>query len=250
MNRILLEAEEMNEDGRAMLDGRRAEHIVQVLGCHVGDTVRVGIINGMRGAARVEDIRDGRVQMCCILKDPPLPATGLSLLLALPRPKVLHRLWAPLASLGVDQIVLVNAAKVERNYFDTHWLTPSVYRGLLIEGLEQSGDTRLPRVRVCRRLKPFIEDDSPAVFGASRRVLCHPYAPIPLAACLSSDSAGTVMAIGPEGGWTDYEIDLMRQYGFECASFGERTLRTDTAVTAILGAALAARTPTTNEERL
>jgi len=242
MNRILMEADEIGADGMVTLDGRRAAHIRQVLGCRAGDTVRIGLIDGPRGIAQVMGEGAGPVRLRCTLDEPPLRPTGVSLLLALPRPKVMHRLWAPLASLGVDQIVLVNAAKVERNYFDTHWLDPDAYRPLLIEGLEQSGDTRLPSVRICRRFKPFIEDESRIVFGAARRMVCHPYGAPPLAVPLASgNDAAVVMAIGPEGGWTDFEIALLRQHGFECVAFGERTLRTDTAVTAILGAVLAMR---------
>lgn len=241
MNRILVEASEMDADGRAVLSGRRAAHIVEVLGARVGDTVRAGVVDGLRGTALVTAADAGRVQVCCTLEDAPLPPTGITLLLALPRPKVLHRLWAPLASLGVERIFLTNAAKVERNYFDTHWLDPASFRPLLIEGLEQSGDTRLPLVQVCRRLKPFMEDESAALFGSAVRLVCHPYGAEPLGGQLPRGGAAVVVAIGPEGGWTDYEIELMRRHGFACASFGERTLRTDTAVQAILGAVLASR---------
>lgn len=243
MNRILLEADEINADGRSELTGRRAAHVLEVLGCRIGDTVRIGVVDGLRGTAVVTEAESGgRVGLRCSLDTPPLPPTGITLLLALPRPKVMHRLWAPLASLGVDRIFLINAAKVERNYFDTHWLEPEAFRPLLVEGLEQSGDTRLPPVRVCRRFKPFIEDESETLFGDAVRLVCHPCGAVPLGARPTRAGEPVVIAIGPEGGWTDYEIDLMRQHRFECVSFGERTLRTDTAVQAILGAVLAGRT--------
>lgn len=242
MNRILMEADEIGADGLVTLDGRRAAHLEQVLGCRAGDTVRIGMIGGSRGTGEVLAIGGGKAQLRCVLDTPPMPPTGISLLLALPRPKVMHRLWAPLASLGVERLVLINAAKVERDYFDTHWLEPDAYRPLLVEGLEQSGDTRLPTVRVCRRFKPFIEDESRLFFGAAQRVVCHPYGAPPLAAQLpAGDGAAVVIAVGPEGGWTGYEIALLQRHGFDCVSFGERTLRTDTAVTAIVGAAMAMR---------
>ena len=56
----------------------------------------------------------------------------------------MRRLWAQIAALGVGRIILTNAEKVERNYFDTHILAPETYRPLLIEGLQQARDTRLP----------------------------------------------------------------------------------------------------------
>ncbi len=244
MNRILVEAGEIGDDGMAILEGRRAAHIEKILCCGAGDTVRIGVIEGARGTAQVVTAGGGRVQIRCRLDDVPLPPTGVSLLLALPRPKVMRRLWAPLAALGVGRIVLTHAAKVERHYFDTHWLAPSVYRALLIEGLEQSGDTRLPVVHIHRRFKPLIEDEVRTIFGAARYIACDPCGTSPLATQLPTDDTPVVIAVGPEGGWTDYEMALMQAHGFECASFGARTLRTDTAVTAILGAVLAARSRT------
>lgn len=243
MNRILLEQGELGADGEALILGRRAAHVRTVLRAQPGDRIRVGIINGNRGTARILalDAADTIRLRCEFGTAPPAP-TGIALLLALPRPKIMRRLWAPLASLGVERIVLVNATKVERPYFDTHWLAPEVVRALLIEGLEQSGDTRLPEVRVCRRLKPFIEDDSASTFGAACRILCQPgNTHPPLASRLGSGAV--VFAIGPEGGWTPYELDLLQRHGFECASLGERTLRTDTAVLAAIGAALARGIP-------
>jgi len=236
MNRILLAPGELQADGLAVLQDRRATHIRKILGCRCGGVLRVGLLDGPRGTATVIAIRDGGVHLRCRLDEPPLPSTGITLLLALPRPKVMHRLWAPLASLGVERIVLTNAEKVERNYFDTHWLDPGAYRPLLVEGLEQSGDTRLPVVRICRRFKPFIEDESRAYFGEATRLVFHPYGSVPLADHPVPADRPVAIAIGPEGGWGDYEIALLRQYGFECVSFGARTLRTDTAVQAILGA--------------
>ncbi len=241
MNRILLVPGELREDGLAVLQDRRAAHIRQVLGCRSGDTLRVGLLDGPRGTATVVATGDDGVLLRCCLDQPPLPSTGITLLLALPRPKVMHRLWAPLASLGVERIVLVNAEKVERNYFDTHWLDPAAYEPLLIEGIEQGGDTRLPIVRVCRRFKPFIEDESAAFFGAATRLAFHPHEAVPLSAGAVPSGRGVVIAIGPEGGWSDYEVDLLRGHGFACVSFGARTLRTDTAVQAIVGAVMLLR---------
>ena len=43
-----------------------------------------------------------------------------------------------------------------------------------------------------------------------------------------------LLAIGPEGGWNDFEIALLEAHGFQSAGMGPRTLRTDTACIALL----------------
>jgi len=51
---------------------------------------------------------------------------------------------------------------------------------------------------------------------------------------LSADGR-VLLAIGPEGGWTSYELEMLTSHGFTAASWGPRPLRTDTACNVLLG---------------
>ena len=121
----------------------------------VGQDVRVGVIDGPRGTGRVTRVDEAGVELACTLEATPPPEPDVDLLLALPRPKVMRRLWAQLAAMGVGRIILTNAARVERNYFDTHVLDRGELPALLVEGLQQAQDTRLPRVSIHRRFRPL-----------------------------------------------------------------------------------------------
>ena len=235
MNLILIEPQECTPEQRVTLRDGRATHIRKVLGGLPGATLRIGLLDGVRGSAIIETVAAEEVILRCAWgkKIPPRPAVDL--LLALPRPKVMRRLWAQLAALGVGRIALTNAAKVERNYFDTHVLEEATYRPLLIEGLQQAQDTRLPLVSIHKQLKPLVEDQLDELFPGTLRLLADPAATQPLHACLPIGYAGRVLlAIGPEGGWTDFERDLFSRHGFVLCSLGPRTLRTDTACIALL----------------
>lgn len=232
MNQVLVRPEEVTDGGQVVLTGRRATHVADVLQMPVGEHVRVGLLGGARGRARICEASPGRMVLSCTFDVPPLPPSGIRLLLALPRPKVLRRLFPVLAAFGVEEVFLTNAAKVERPYFDTHWLNPDQYTTLLLEGLEQSGETRLPDIRVVRRLKPFVEDALP-LRQEETRLLLHPAGTAP--AATAPYKYPLLAAIGPEGGWTDYEVALLGAHGFTCVSLGPRILRTDTAVAATLG---------------
>ncbi len=234
MNLVLLDPSEVAADGVARLQDRRAQHILDVLRARPGQTLRVGVVNGPRGTGVVLDAGGGAVTLRCALDRPPMPGTGVSLLLALPRPKVLKRLWAPLAALGVERIVLTNAARVEREYFDTHWLDPANYGPLLREGLEQAGDTHLPDVRIERRLKPFVEDSLDSLFPRGARLLAHPRSAAPIRSVAPAPGEPVLVAVGPEGGWNDYETALLTSHRFVAVSLGERALRTDTACVALV----------------
>jgi RsmE family RNA methyltransferase len=234
MNLILCEADEVGADGVATLTGARAAHVRQVLRAQPGDTVRLGVVDGPKGHGTVLAIGED-VVLRCALGDalPPVPAVDL--LLALPRPKVLRRLWAQLAALGVGRILLTNAERVERHYFDTHVLDDATYRPLLIEGLQQAADTRLPRVSIHRQFRPLVEDELGPPAAEERRLVAQPGRGSSLRTLASGADRGRVLlAVGPEGGWNPFELDLLAGRGFEAISLGPRILRTDTACIALL----------------
>ncbi len=238
MNIVLLAREEVGPDGIVRLADARARHAIDVLRATPGQGVRVGIVDGPLGVGTVTTTGDAVVDLQCVF-DETIPARpAIDLLLALPRPKVMRRLWAQLAALGVGRIILTNAERVERHYFDAHVLSPDIYTPLLIEGLQQARDTRLPLVTIARRFKPFIEDALDALCPDTARVVLHPGASAPLDDVIRNASRERVLlAIGPEGGWNDFELALLRAHGFAEAGMGPRTLRTDTACVAALAIA-------------
>jgi RsmE family RNA methyltransferase len=235
VNLLLLEPAELSAEGHAILSDDRARHVIEVLRAKIGSELRVGRVGGPIGSARVESIEAGTITLACRFGDrtPPIPAVDL--LLALPRPKVLARLWAQIAALGVGKVVLTNANKVERYYFDSHAVSPEHARHRLLEGLAQARDTRVPEVVVVKELKPFVEDELDAAFGDARRLIADAaYARSPIDA-VRARKGRVVLAVGPEGGWSDYERDLLERQGFVGVGLGPRTLRSDTAVIALLG---------------
>lgn len=235
MNLILLEPDELDADGVVALTGARALHVRGVLNAKPGDTVRIGIIDGPKGRGKVVALDAGSVTLRCELEREAPPSPGVDLVLALPRPKVLRRLWAQLAALGVGRIVLTNAARVERHYFDTHVLDESTYRTLLVEGLQQAADTRLPRVSIRRQFKILLEDELGPCSSDELRLVAHPREERSvLAIAPRARQRRVTLAVGPEGGWNAFELDLLKRHGFEAISLGSRILRTDTACIALL----------------
>lgn len=260
MNLILCEPGEVAGDGRVRLTGVRATHLREVLRVTPGAEVRVGVVDGPRGRGTVLAIDETGVELRCRLDEPPPAPPAIDLLLALPRPKVMRRLWAQLAALGVGRIVLTNAFRVERHYFDTHVLDEQTYRPLLIEGLQQAKDTRLPRVSIHRQFRILIEDDLDALSGPDAlRLVAHPDASTPVTAAITTAirdqphpptparvPVRVLLAIGPEGGWNPFELDLLQRHRFQPVAMGPRVLRTDTACIALLALvddALRALTP-------
>ncbi len=164
-----------------------------------------------------------------------MPALPLHLLLALPRPKMLKRLLVDATSLGIKKIVLVNAAKVDKSYWQTPNLKGELLREKMLLGLEQAGDPVLPELRLAPRFRPFVEDELDHWAGPGQRLLAHPGAFPDMPRGLAGPAT---LAIGPEGGWTPFEVALLEAQGFVCHRFGGRILRVETALPALVGAVM------------
>jgi 16S rRNA (uracil1498-N3)-methyltransferase len=234
MNRIVVEPEEIH-NGRVELRDNRADHIRNVLGATVGQALKVGVADGKLGLGEVVRSDASGVELALTLEgDGPEP--WCDLILAMPRPRVLKRLWAQVAALGVGRLFLIHAARVETCYFGSHWLRPAAYRPLLIEGLMQAGTTRVPHVFIEPKLKRFADLRLPVIAAGAVCFIAHPdAAPTNETGWPTvSDGRRPVIAVGPEGGWMDDEVALFESHGFRRISLGRRILRTDTACVALL----------------
>lgn len=248
MNLILLFPDDLTADGTVRLTGRRARHVHDVHRAQVGESLTVGRVNGLVGKGTVLAVAPDEVRLSVVLSEDPPPPTGLDLLLAMPRPKVLRRILQSAASLGARRIVLVAAQRVEKSYFDTPFLEPAEIERNLVLGLEQARDTVLPEVVVRRRFRPFVEDELDAFWprATCARLLAHPAAARGPESCvLGKAGSPAVLAIGPEGGWIPFELELLEAHGFRQFGLGSRILRVETAVPFAFGQVQLLRTTST-----
>jgi len=234
MNRVIIEKNELGADNSIRLFGYRAEHIINILHAGQGSEVKIGLLNGPRGRGTVVEIDGKNLLMKCSFEEGVPKEPPVDLLLAMPRPKVMRRLWSQLSAIGTGKIILVNAEKVERQYFDNTWLDEEVYRKEMIRGLEQSGETFLPQVLIRKRLKPFLEDELDGICGLHDRVIADPHAGRTDFRNLKLKEK-ILLAVGPEGGWTDFETGMFEERGFKPIGLGSRILRSDTACIVLTG---------------
>ncbi|MGC8115546.1 16S rRNA (uracil(1498)-N(3))-methyltransferase [Metapseudomonas otitidis] len=231
MNLLLLEEGDFVAPGHALLRGRRLKHLQDVHRAEAGDCLRVGLLGGAMGEGRLTVLEADHAELQVSLDQPPPAKLPLTLLLALPRPKMLRRVLQTVATMGVPRLVLLNSYRVEKSFWQTPFLEPAAIREQLILGLEQGRDTVLPEVVIEKRFKPFVEDRLPALAAGTRALVGHPG---PWPDCPRAVEGPITLAIGPEGGWIPYEVEKLQATGFEAVQLGERILRVETAVTALL----------------
>jgi len=234
MNLILLQPDEII-GGQVRLTDRRAAHLHKILKVTVGDTVRVGVLGGLIGQGVVSALAKGEVTLQVTASTPPPAKLKLDVILAIPRPIMLKRVLAQATALGVGHLFLINAKRVEKSFFEASPLRDQGFQTYLENGLEQAIDTVPPTVSVHPRFRPFIEDLLPTL-AAGDRLIAHPGSAVGLAerAQALRIEGTTLLAIGPEGGFIDYEVSQFQGAGFLPFSLGPRILRVDTAVPAII----------------
>lgn len=240
MNLLLFEPNEIRPDSTVCLKDRRREHIIKILGSRPGDTIRAGVINGPIGSGKVLAIRgngkNAEVVLRFLPQDNNPECQAVDLILGLVRPIMLKRVLTQVASLGAGRIFLINGNRVEKSFFNASILKNEQYRSFLVQGLEQAKGTRLPKVTIHKRFRPFIEDYIPKIAGDYHRMLvAHPDGIMDLKQAAGTNILGrTLLAVGPEGGWVDFEIKKFVEHSFVPISLGTRILRTDTAVVCLL----------------
>jgi len=227
VNLILLFDDDFIAELRVRLTGRRLEHVSNVHRGALGDELVVGIANGRIGRGTITRLDSDALEMEVALDRDPPPALPLTLILALPRPKVLNRVIAGAASLGIKRIVLINAWRVEKSYWSSPRLSPENLRTQSILGLEQARDTVMPSIETRRLFRPFVEDELPALACGTRALVAHPHA---RETCPREVREPVTLVIGPEGGFIDAEIASLERAGFACVNIGERILRVETVV--------------------
>lgn len=231
MNLLLLEEGDFVAPDRAVLRGRRLQHLHEVHRAQAGDRLRVGELNGLIGSGQLVRLDPEEAELLVTLDQPAPTKLPLTLLLALPRPKMLRRVLQTISAMGVPRVILLNSYRVEKSFWQTPFLEPAAIREQLILGLEQARDTALPEVIIEKRFKPFVEDRLPGQAAGCLGLVAHPGSYPP---CPRTVEQPVTLAIGPEGGWIPYEIEKLRDAGLQPVQLGERILRVETAVTALL----------------
>ena len=231
MNIILLQESDWTGGQSVCLSDYRAQHIITVIQPALGQSLRVGLINGHKGIGTVTAIDQATVKLDVALTEAPPARHPTRLVLALPRPKMLRRILRTVAEFGVDELHLIHSYRVEKSFWQSPYLEKGKVEAALIQGLERAGDTILPVVTEHRRFKPFMEDSLSSIAAERDLVIAHPSGEHRLQ---TEDGKNRCLLVGPEGGFIDYEIELARSRGAKVAHLGNRIMSVDTAVCAVL----------------
>jgi len=232
MNLLLLQASHILNNHRARITGRQHEHVLKVHRASVGDSLRVGVLNGQIGQATITELNKEHLDITYQLSlEPPQPLP-LTLVIALPRPQMLKRILQTVATMGVKHLFFIHSQRVEKSFWQTPELNEDKVRNQVLLGLEQGVDTRLPTIEYRHRFKHFIEDEMPALCHNKRALVAHPGVAL---GCPAPSQEQTLLVIGPEGGFVQHEVNMLEEAGCQAFHLGKRILKVETAVPVLLG---------------
>ena len=213
---------------RALLTGAHALHLARVLRARIGQEFDISAGNRVR-RGRITSIDNERVEFE-LGEDVPSPSPP-RLRLALAIFKFDRMEWAIEKSteLGVSSILPVIAQRTNAHLRAAASKRVERWRRIARQAAEQSRQAQPPEIRL-----PIQLEDATALPGNRRILLSEGGPAISLIEALQSDSSGSdvVLAIGPEGGWTDREVESFRAAGWLTASLGSAILRAETAAIA------------------
>ena len=231
MNIVLLDPRQTESEVWSITASRQLEHLQTHVNVQVGDRLKVGIREGKRYLTEVLTVSERSIQLHPIQEEVVPAKLPVTLIVAMPRPKVLRRLIMDSVTMGVEKIILLHSYRVDKSYWQTPFLQQLDQYVTL--GLEQAGDTIAPQIEIYKRFKPFVEDVLPNMISAEcPAYVAHPYSEIKMPYAIQHLCS---IVIGPEGGFIPYEVDLLVKNGCQAVSLGNRILRTETAISYVLG---------------
>jgi 16S rRNA (uracil1498-N3)-methyltransferase len=214
---------------RALVSGDRAYHLGVVLRAQAGQLYELS--DGVRVClGRIEKVARDGVEFA-LLEELPAndPALRATLLLSVVKFDSFEWAIEKATELGVSDIVPLSAARSEKGLITAAEKRSERWRKIVLEAAQQSRRVRLPAVHPVAKPEAAFASrrDRLGIFLSERAD-----APTLRLALEGQTASEVVLAIGPEGGWTDEERDGAVKGGFHEASLGQLILRTETAVIA------------------
>ena len=232
MNLLLLDGKDFVAPGRVEISDRRFLQLRDIIKLETGKTFRAGVTGGNTGCATVVEFDDRKAVLEVELTSPPPPPVSVTLVCALPRPQTFHKVLHGAITMGVKDLWFIHSKKVEKSYWQASVLQNEAVDKEIRLALEQCGDTIYPHIEYRNRFKPFVEDELPGIIARhDAAIFGHPRSEM-----RPESFAGkkVVLLIGPEGGFSDYEVEKLTLAGATGVTLGSRVLRTEFAVTALL----------------
>ena len=245
MNSLVVLPSEVVDPTRALLEGARAAYAFATHGVREGQVVKIGVLGGLRGEGTVLEASPSRVVFETRLSLPSLKPAPVALIVGVSRPQTIKKVVQAAVMFGVSSLHFVRSELGDKSYLQSRSLDPDQLEEETIKALEQVWDSRAPEIVVHRTFSYFLKNklselsvslasESPQAEIA--RFVAHPGGrSLECGDASRLMAAPTIIAIGPERGWSDDEVKAFSTEGFQVLGLGERVVRVELALVFLLG---------------
>jgi len=216
----------------AALTGDHADHLIRALRARVGQEFDIATGATVR-RGRIVTIEDGRVEFELGEEVPAAAIPNVTLLLAVFKFDRMEWAIEKCTELGVSRIVPVIARRTDAHLASAATKRAERWRRIALQSSEQSRRAAPPEITDAMKFPA-----ATALPGHLRIVLAESEKQTSLRDVLDSADGEILLAIGPEGGWAEDELQLFQKAGWTCASLGSTILRAETAAIAAVAVAI------------
>jgi 16S rRNA (uracil1498-N3)-methyltransferase len=217
----------------AVMEGEAAHHLGRVLRAQQGQLYELSDGQQVR-LGRIEKVTRDRIEFALLEEIPAhQPAIDVKLLLSVVKFDAFEWALEKATELGVSTVVPLAAARSEKALLAAAGKRAERWKKILAEASQQSRRVRIPELQPVSQATQAFATQNPA---AAKIMLSERPDTASIRQILEAESTRkqAVLAIGPEGGWTDAEFTAAQTSGLREASLGNLILRTETAVVAAL----------------
>lgn len=215
----------------AALTGDHADHLVRVLRARVGQEFDIATSDGVH-RARIVSVSESRVEFELGEQVPAAAAANVTLLLAIFKFDRMEWAIEKCTELGVSRIVPVIARRSDAHLASASAKRVERWRRVALQASEQSRRAAPPEIGLPLKLQEALNVPGALKADALMIVLDESERRIHLRDFDTPIDGEILLAIGPEGGWTEGELQLFHKAGWRSASLGATILRAETAAMA------------------
>jgi 16S rRNA (uracil1498-N3)-methyltransferase len=228
------------EGDRAFLIGTHAQHLARVLRARIGQEFDIATPAGVRRGT-IQNITDERVEFELGESVGHADQQEITLLLAIFKFDRMEWAIEKCTELGITKILPVVARRTDSHLASAAERLVERWKRIVTQAAEQSRRAQPPDIALPMKLKDALSADATGA-ASLRIVLAESEEQLTLVDAVGSSNVGALtLAVGPEGGWTDEELNIFRDAGWLSASLGQTILRAETAAIAATAIVIALR---------
>ena len=237
MNFLLFYKHELScNNTKGVITGSRLSFLKERYTIKEGQEISVGLIDGKLGKAKVIKMTNNEILFDVNLDKESPQKLDLTLIISICRPQTNKKILHIATSLGVKKIIFLRCDNIPKSYIQSTSLSEKNIKNECLLAMSQVGDTFFPEIKIYKSIFDCFNEEGENLINNNLNVIADTNCNYELNRDnFSNISNIKCIAIGPESGFSDKEIEYFHQKSFKSIGLGERILRVEVALGYIIG---------------